>query len=67
MSHKFCGSCNRIRLTSEGLLRPCLGSDVGIDLRKPVREGASDEELASIICEGIMNKPAGHCFEATDS
>ena len=67
ISHKFCRSCNRIRLTSEGLLRPCLGSDVGIDLRKPVREGASDEELASIICEGIMNKPAGHCFEATDS
>ena len=67
MSHKFCGSCNRIRLTSEGLLRPCLGSDKGVDLRKPMREGASDEELASLICEEIMNKPAGHCFEATDS
>ena len=67
MSHKFCGSCNRIRLTSEGLLRPCLGSDVGIDLRKPMREGASDEELKALIYDGIMNKPAGHCFEATDS
>ena len=67
MSHKFCGSCNRIRLTSEGLLRPCLGSDVGIDLRKPMREGASDEELASLICEGITDKPAGHRFETTDS
>ena len=67
ISHKFCRSCNRIRLTSEGLLRPCLGSDVGIDLRMPMREGASDEELASLICEEIMNKPAGHCFEATDS
>lgn len=67
MSHKFCGSCNRIRLTSEGLLRPCLGSDVGIDLRKPMREGASDEELARIIHDGIMYKPAGHCFETTDS
>ena len=67
MSHKFCGDCNRIRLTSEGLLRPCLGSDVGIDLKKPMREGASDEELASLICEEIMNKPAGHCFEATYS
>lgn len=67
MSHKFCGDCNKIRLTSEGLLRPCLGSDVGIDLRKPMREGASDEELARIIRDGIMNKPAGHCFETTDS
>ena len=67
ISHKFCRSCNRIRLTSEGLLRPCLGSEMGTDLRKPMRDDASDEELASIICEGIMNKPAGHCFEATDS
>lgn len=67
MSHKFCGSCNRIRLTSEGLLRPCLGSDVGIDLRKPMREGARDEELKALIYEGIMNKPEGHCFETTDS
>ena len=67
MSHKFCRSCNRIRLTSEGLLRPCLGSDVGIDLRMPMREGASDEELKALIYDGIMNKPAGHCFEATDS
>ena len=67
MSHKFCRSCNRIRLTSEGLLRPCLGSDVGIDLRMPMREGASDEELASLICEGITDKPAGHRFETTDS
>lgn len=67
MSHKFCGDCNRIRLTSEGLLRPCLGSDVGIDLRKPMREGARDEELKALIYEGIMNKPEGHCFETTDS
>ena len=67
MSHKFCGSCNRIRLTSEGLLRPCLGSDKGLDLRKPMRGGASDEELARIIRDGIMNKPAGHRFETTDS
>ncbi|MGN0734670.1 MAG: GTP 3',8-cyclase MoaA [Anaerovoracaceae bacterium] len=67
MSHKFCGSCNRIRLTSEGLLRPCLGSDKGVDLRKPMREGASDEELASLICEEITDKPAGHRFETTDS
>ena len=67
ISHKFCRSCNRIRLTSEGLLRPCLGSEMGMDLRKPMRDDASDKELASLICEEIMNKPAGHCFEATDS
>ena len=67
MSHKFCSSCNRIRLTSEGLLRPCLGSDEGVDLRKPMRDGASDEELVLLICEGITDKPAGHRFEITDS
>ena len=67
MSHKFCSSCNRIRLTSEGLLRPCLGSDEGVDLRKPMRNGASDEELARIIHDGIVNKPSGHRFETTDS
>ena len=67
ISHKFCRSCNRIRLTSEGLLRPCLGSEMGMDLRKPMRDDASDKELASLIREAIMNKPAGHCFEATDS
>lgn len=67
MSHKFCGDCNRIRITSEGLLRLCLGSDKGIDLRKPMRNGAGDEELKAIIYDGIMNKPAGHRFEATDS
>ena len=67
MSHKFCSSCNRIRLTSEGLLRPCLGSDEGVDMRKPMRNGASDEELARIIHDGIVNKPSGHRFETTDS
>ena len=67
ISHKFCRSCNRIRLTSEGLLRPCLGSEMGMDLRKPMRDDASDEELKALIYDGIMNKPAGHCFEATDS
>ena len=67
ISHKFCRSCNRIRLTSEGLLRPCLGSEMGTDLRKPMRDDASDEELKALIYDGIMNKPAGHCFEATDS
>lgn len=68
MSHRFCHSCNRIRLTSEGLLRPCLGSDMGADLKTPMREGAGDEELASLMRHGIMHKPAGHCFgKAADS
>ncbi len=67
MSHKFCQSCNRIRLTSEGLLKPCLGSNEGIDLRKPLREGLTDEKLADIIKQGIYRKPAGHCFPATNS
>ena len=67
MSHKFCQSCNRIRLTSEGMLRSCLGSDEGIDLRGPMRNGAGDEELAVIIKSGIYNKPSGHCFKTTET
>ncbi|MGN1334322.1 MAG: GTP 3',8-cyclase MoaA [Anaerovoracaceae bacterium] len=67
MSHKFCQSCNRIRLTSEGMMRACLGSDEGIDLREPMRRDAGDEELAAIIKSGIYGKPAGHCFKATDT
>ena len=57
----------RVDAGCEGIKVNLYGSDKGVDLRKPMREGASDEELASLICEGITDKPAGHRFETTDS
>ena len=45
---KFCVSCNRVRLTSQGFLRPCLASETGCDLRALLRSGADDPEMAEI-------------------
>lgn len=62
MSHMFCGECNRVRLTSEGLLKPCLQYAGGTDLRQLLREGADDEILRDAIRESIYNKPQHHRF-----
>jgi cyclic pyranopterin phosphate synthase len=61
-SHKFCASCNRIRLTSTGMLKPCLCYDAVADLRELLRNGASDEALAQAIAEAVYAKPSAHCF-----
>lgn len=63
MSHSFCDSCNRIRVTAEGFLKLCLHWKQGTDLRAPLRSGVSDEELKGIIAEGIFNKPQAHKFK----
>jgi len=60
VSQHFCFSCNRIRLTAEGKLRPCLLSDREIDLRQPLRSGASSQELKKVITEAIQEKPQKH-------
>jgi len=59
---KFCASCNRVRLTSQGFLRPCLASETGCDLRTLLRGGAADEELLQAIRETIWSKPWEHHF-----
>lgn len=59
---KFCESCNRIRLTSEGFLKLCLYYSEGVDLRSLVRGGASDEEITAAIAQAIANKPQEHHF-----
>ncbi len=56
-SHAFCSKCNRLRLTANGYLRPCLFSDAQLDLKNPLRNGASDEELLSIFKQAILDKP----------
>ena len=62
VSHRFCGECNRVRLTSEGYLLRCLQYDGGTDLRGPLRSGASDAALRALIGGAIAAKPDGHHF-----
>ena len=64
MEHKFCDSCNRLRLTAEGFLKLCLHSSAGLDLRALLRQGATDEELTGAIAETVRKKPAEHRFSA---
>jgi cyclic pyranopterin phosphate synthase len=62
MTHNFCESCNRVRLTCTGTLYMCLGQDDDADLRRVLRGGASDAELEDAIREAISRKPKGHDF-----
>ena len=62
MTHNFCESCNRVRLTCTGTLYMCLGQDDAADLRGVLRSGASEEELDEAIREAIRRKPKGHDF-----
>ncbi len=62
ISHKFCSSCNRIRLTSDGYLKKCLQYASGTDLKKIIRSGLSDEELLKEIRLAIIDKPKEHHF-----
>lgn len=58
----FCENCNKLRLTCEGKLRPCLGSFLEFDIREPLRSGASDEELRQIFLNVVARKPKQHDF-----
>ncbi|MDH7489302.1 MAG: GTP 3',8-cyclase MoaA [Anaerolineae bacterium] len=60
VSEHFCHQCNRLRLTADGRLRPCLLSDAEIPLREALRSGVSDEELKQIILAAVAAKPDGH-------
>ena len=62
ISHEFCESCNRIRLTSSGFLKLCLHYNKGIDLKEPIRNGISNEDLKTLIHDTIWNKPLRHKF-----
>jgi len=58
----FCESCNKLRLTCDGKLRPCLGSYLEFDIIKPMRAGASDEELKAFFLDVVDRKPEQHDF-----
>jgi cyclic pyranopterin phosphate synthase len=62
MTHNFCESCNRVRLTCTGTLYMCLGQEDAADLRTPLRQSDGDELLDSAIHEAIARKPKGHDF-----
>ena len=62
MTHNFCESCNRVRLTCTGTLYMCLGQDDAADLRSALRASADDALLAAAIDEAILRKPKGHDF-----
>jgi GTP 3',8-cyclase len=58
----FCESCNKLRLTCEGKLRPCLGSHLEFDIKTPMRQGATDEQLSQFFGEVVEQKPEQHDF-----
>jgi cyclic pyranopterin phosphate synthase len=62
LTHNFCESCNRVRLTCTGTLYMCLGQDDAADLRTPLRASADDQLLHAAIEEAISRKPKGHDF-----
>src|SRR6266480_4026221 len=62
LTHNFCESCNRVRVTCTGTLYMCLGQEDAADLRSPLRASESDEALHAAIGEAISRKPKGHDF-----
>jgi cyclic pyranopterin phosphate synthase len=62
LTHNFCESCNRVRITCTGTLYMCLGQNDAADLRSPLRASESNEFLYSAIDEAIARKPKGHDF-----
>ncbi len=64
VSEHFCEECNRLRLTADGKLRTCLFSDEEIDLRQPLREGATVADLKVLIREAVSRKPRMHKLRA---
>jgi len=62
LTHNFCESCNRVRLTCTGTLYMCLGQEDAADLRTPLRQAEDDGPLEAAIHEAISRKPKGHDF-----
>ena len=66
VTEPFCATCNRIRLTADGKLRNCLFSMEEVDLKTPMRAGASDDEIAWGFVESVQGKWAGHLINQSD-
>ncbi len=66
VTHQFCEECNRLRLTADGKLRPCLFSETEVDLKTPIRNDASDVEIEGLIRHAIEVKPEKHNIDCRD-
>ena len=62
----FCGACDRVRLTADGMVRNCLFARGEVDLRGPLRDGADDQELVRLIRGEMWRKARGHGIGAPD-
>lgn len=62
LSHEFCGDCNRVRLTADGMLKLCLNHSAGVDLRNMLRSGIDDTQLKEVLRTAIERKPERHGF-----
>lgn len=65
VSHRFCSSCDRVRLTATGFLKTCLQYSCGVELKPLLDAGAEDAVLLDAICSAIAQKPEGHHFGQT--
>jgi cyclic pyranopterin phosphate synthase len=63
VSHHFCPTCNRLRLTADGKLRTCLFATEETDLKTPLRDGATDEEIIALIHRAIHRKPENYLLD----
>jgi cyclic pyranopterin phosphate synthase len=66
ISQHFCAACNRLRLTADGWLRPCLLQEGEINVRQALRGGADLTRLQALITSAILAKPEGHCVPEHD-
>ncbi|MDP2960198.1 MAG: GTP 3',8-cyclase MoaA, partial [candidate division Zixibacteria bacterium] len=60
ISHNFCQDCNRLRLTADGFLKPCLFSELEIELKSEIRQGAKDERISELFKRALTLKPEEH-------
>ncbi len=66
LSHRFCSTCNRLRVTADGRVRLCLFSDLEFGLRDMMRKGISDSELSDFLSDIILKKPARYLTKKSD-
>jgi cyclic pyranopterin phosphate synthase len=67
MTHSFCDSCNRVRVTCSGRMYLCLGAEAAVDLGAVLRQSDGDREVATAIREAVAQKPKGHAFGSSEA
>jgi len=66
LSDHFCYDCNRLRLTADGKLKPCLLSNREVDIKIPLRDGAANDELMQLFYQAVSLKPSHHSLSNSD-